>query len=88
MVLISPAAGWRPGLMSYIFMAAGFFLAGDFFTRAIPHLGHLPGLSLNTSGCIVHRLQKQLPQKTGWLPPSALLFSWIKKIEKWINNID
>lgn len=39
--------------MNYIFMAAGFFLAGDFFTRAMPHFGHLPGLSLNTSGCMV-----------------------------------
>jgi hypothetical protein len=33
---------------------AAFFLAGSFFTKVIPQLGlgHLPGLSLNTSGCI------------------------------------
>jgi hypothetical protein len=39
--------------MNYIFIDVAFFLAGSFFTRVIPHLGHFPGLSLNTSGCMV-----------------------------------
>jgi len=30
----------------------GIFLDVSFFTKVIPHLGHLPGLSLNTSACI------------------------------------
>jgi hypothetical protein len=51
MDLISPAKKRAGDSLIYELVLAGFF-AGCFLTRSIPHLGHLPGLLLITSGCI------------------------------------
>jgi len=56
-----------------------FFAVVVFLTSVIPHFGHLPGLSLMTSGCIGHVY-------TVLVAVSVLLFDWLF-LALWANEV-